>query len=291
VTVRALLRLDRPRETPPRWALLVFAASPVSLLVSGFHGNVDSVMAMALVLAVIAVQDDRPVASAGWFALAANVKVAALLLGPLVLAIWIHRGRWRSFAPAAAGMTVLGWLPALLTAPQEFVDQVLGYSSRWGTWGITWLARRFGGEAMQNLPTFGALTPQQSVVVGGLKVLILLATVALAWRGREAVGPDLWRWAALTWGVFFALAPGVGAQYLVWIAPFVLLASARAFAVVTASSTVALVAFYGVTSQWRFDFAHSTILVEDTWLPWTLLPWVCIVAFVVDELRRSSPPT
>ena len=31
-------------NAPPWWTLILFAASPVSLMISGFHGNVDPVM-------------------------------------------------------------------------------------------------------------------------------------------------------------------------------------------------------------------------------------------------------
>jgi hypothetical protein len=289
VTVKALLRFQQARDLVPWWSLALFAASPVSLLVSGFHGNVDSVMAMALVLSVIAVADDRPVASGIWLALAANIKVAALLMAPLIVLIWWHRRRNRSFLPVFAGLTLLGWLPALVVAPSEFVHQVLGYSSRWGTWGFTFLARRFGGDAMRTLPGFADLTSTQSLIVSVLKVLILAGVLVVAWRGRAANAGDVWRFAALTWAIFFVLAPGIGAQYLVWLAPFVLVAAPPAYAAITAASTVALLAFYGITSSWRFDFAHSTILVEDDWLPWTCLPWLAIIGFVISELVPSRP--
>lgn len=289
VTVKALVRADEEHGLVPWWALALLAASPVSLFVSGFHGNVDSIMTMALVLAVIAVTEDRPVASAAWLAVAANVKVAALLLAPLLLAVWWHRHRSRSFVPVLAGLTLLGWSPALLTAPREFVDQVLGYSSRWGTWGLTYLARQLGGASMQTSTEFGELTSTESILVAALKAAIVIGTVLIAWRGRAAGGRAIWTGAAATWLVFFALAPGVGPQYLVWLAPFVAVASPRGYIALTSASTVGLVAFYGITSGWRFDFAHSTNPIEHEWLPWMCLPWVVILGLGIQQLRIRDP--
>src|SRR6185295_16024848 len=60
---------------PPWWALIVFAASPVSLMVSGFHGNVDPIMVALLFLATIAAACERPVLCGVLFGLAANVKI------------------------------------------------------------------------------------------------------------------------------------------------------------------------------------------------------------------------
>lgn len=289
VTVRAVLRAGVGGRTPPLWALLAFAASPVSLLVSGFHGNVDPIMVMALVLATIAATEDRPLASGSWLALAANVKVAALLLAPLLLLFWLHRGRGRAFLPSFVGLTAVGWMPALIAAPREFADQVLAYSGRWGSWGFSWVLSRLGG-VLEPLPSFGAFTSAQSFIISLAKVAILGVTLLLAWRGRAASGLGICSVAALTWATFFALAPTGGPQYLVWIAPFVLMASPRWYLLITIASTVMLVAFYGYTSGWGFDVSHSTALVESRWLPWTTVPWLAITAYALTALREAAQP-
>src|ERR1051325_4085234 len=43
-----LLRLREKTGRPAWWALALFAASPVAFMVSGYHGNVDSVMALGI---------------------------------------------------------------------------------------------------------------------------------------------------------------------------------------------------------------------------------------------------
>ena len=120
-----------------------------------------------------------------------------------------------------------------------------------------------------------------------LKVLIVAAMLALALRHRSAGASSLWRRGALTWIAFFALAPGIGAQYLVWLAPFVLLTSPTAYVALTAASTVGLLAFYGATSDWDFYFADSTVLVDQEWLPWMVLPWLAVVGIGISLVRRG----
>ena len=48
------LRKQEPQLRLPLWSLLVLALSPVSIMVSGFHGNTDPVMVLLLVLAAYA---------------------------------------------------------------------------------------------------------------------------------------------------------------------------------------------------------------------------------------------
>src|SRR5438045_2873658 len=49
LVVLVLLRVTRTDLRVPAWALALFALSPVSLMVSGFHGNSDSVMVLPLI--------------------------------------------------------------------------------------------------------------------------------------------------------------------------------------------------------------------------------------------------
>ena len=53
--VLGLLHVRKLTGKPPWWALCLFAASPVSIMVSGFHGNIDPIMVMFLFLAAVAV--------------------------------------------------------------------------------------------------------------------------------------------------------------------------------------------------------------------------------------------
>lgn len=64
------------------WACL-FALSPVSFMVSGYHGNFDSILAMFVLLATYYAFKERIDLCAFFFTFAVNVKIAALLLGPV----------------------------------------------------------------------------------------------------------------------------------------------------------------------------------------------------------------
>ena len=59
--VLGLLHLRKLTGKPPWWALCLFAVSPVSVMVSGFHGNIDPIMVMFLFFAAVAVVKEQPV--------------------------------------------------------------------------------------------------------------------------------------------------------------------------------------------------------------------------------------
>ena len=58
--VLGLLRMRVETGRPPWWALALFAASPVSIMVSGFHGNVDPIMTALLFFAAYALLARTP---------------------------------------------------------------------------------------------------------------------------------------------------------------------------------------------------------------------------------------
>jgi hypothetical protein len=98
---------------------------------------------------------------------------------------------------------------------------------------------------------------------------------------------------ALSWAVFLALAPGFGVQYLVWIAPFLLVHSERWFAIYTAAASVALFIFYTAISKglpWYIGFNVGPTL--NLWRPWLLLPWSVLIAFLAasipEEIRGGT---
>jgi hypothetical protein len=289
--VLALLAWREKTGRPAWWALAVFAASPVAFMVSGYHGNVDSVMALGILLAALACAAQRPALSGLCLGLACNLKIIPLLLAPALFFFWWHRGRAARFSVTTILVVLAGWSYPLFTIPAVFLKNVLGYSGFWGVWGLTYLLRWTGLPALREM-AFADTTPQQAAIMQGLKLLIVLAVLALAWRRRKVEPPEIFRTVALTWTIFFVFAPGFGAQYLAWLAPFFLLANERWFAALTAASSVALFAFYTVISRglpWDMGFTVHSIAAQ--WAGWLLLPWLVLVAFLVWQVRGAFAKT
>ena len=248
--MHALLRWRGTSDHPPTWALTLLALSPVSLMVTGFHGNVDSVLVWLLVLAALECGAGRAAWCGLWFGLACNVKIIPLLVAPVFFFHWLSRGNARRFF-AGASLTILaGWAYPLVAIPETFLHNVLGYSSNWGGWGITyWLGQTHAA----------ALAPPQ-----------IFSTLALVWT------------------VFFVFAPGVGAQYLVWLPPFLLMQWPRWSAAIAAASSVFLFVFYDmICGGLPWYHGASTAELLPRWAGWSNLPWLALVAFLAVALRRA----
>jgi len=205
-----LLLLRRTLGLRTGWLVLA-ALSPVHFIISGFHGNFDSVLAAGIFLAFTAALHGRPVLSGCWLGLACQVKVVPLLFVPALALFWFQRGRLAAFS-AALGAGLLALIgPGLFLGGPKFLTNVLAYGSLWGTWGVPLVLRLCGWAPATQVIAFHFNPAQQAVAVL-LKMLIIAAAITLAWLRRRTGARGILGTGALTLLVFFTLTPGFGYQ-------------------------------------------------------------------------------
>src|SRR5208283_3429634 len=165
------LWIRRRTGQPPWWALALLAASPVCFMISGYHGNYDSLIPFGLMLAVVASMQRRAALAGVMLGLACQVKIIPLVMAPVLFFYWLHRGKAKGFTAATVITLVVGWSAPLFVIPATFVRQVLAYNSIWGWWGIPYLLSKSGLPGMDGIALFRPLTLPQTIVVDGLKLL------------------------------------------------------------------------------------------------------------------------
>jgi hypothetical protein len=290
VVVFILLRFWKTRAHTPLWSLTLFAISPVSLMVSGFHGNTDPVMVMFLVLAALACSRAQPILCAVFLALSCQVKIIPLLLLPATLLFWATRRMAVRFTIVFAFATVVPWLQPLVQCPELFLKNVFGYNSYWGTWGITYLLRltgwpQFNGTGAFHLPALAAAT------VFALKCLIISLAIILAWRRRVLDERALAASLSSTWILFFVFSPGIAPQYMIWLAPFVLMSSSVFYVWLTATSAIFLFVFYNTTAgglPWYYSLSSNAAEMVNVWTPWSLLPWATLIVGTILFWKKTT---
>ena len=216
-------------------------------MITGFHGNTDPVMVMFLVLAAISVLRNKPILAGLFLALSCQIKIIPLLLLPAFFFFWYTRGKTLSFVLPLTIVTVLLWFEPLTKFPALFLRNVLSYGSFWGIWGITyWL--RLTGLPQFSVVSFHHLPPFENLMVMLLKILIIVALLAIAWRRRKLSEYAFFETLSYSWIIFFIFSPGVCVQYMIWLAPFILLLSPAFYCWLVASSSLFVFFFYNVTA-------------------------------------------
>ena len=292
VVVLVLLRMSRTvtELRVPAWALVVFALSPVSLMVSGFHGNTDPVMVMFLVLAAYMCFCGRPLLCGILFAMSCQIKIIPLLLFPIVFFFWLGRQAALRFTIPFMLLSVAMWSQPLVGFPVLFVKNVLAYGSYWGSWGITYWLRstrcpQFNVAGFLNLP------PAAAVVASLLKAGIVSAVLVIGWRRRCLSAGAAISSVAYAWIVFFIFSPGVCPQYMIWLAPFILILSPAFYGWLTVTSSLFLFFFYnGLADGFPWFIGTSRFDNPDRFnllTPWSLWPWATLVCGMILFWKKA----
>ncbi|MDR3052134.1 MAG: glycosyltransferase family 39 protein [Oscillospiraceae bacterium] len=114
----------------------LYAFNPVALTVGAAWGQADALMTLGIVLALFAATEDRWQWALPLYALSVLIKPQALMLGPLGLAVLIHR-------LTADGRTL--WRRALIGLAGAALVAVAVAIPFWGSQPADWLIKLYGG--------------------------------------------------------------------------------------------------------------------------------------------------
>lgn len=272
-------------------AALFYALNPVSILITAGHGQFDGLV-MALVVAAWALWDTRLRRSAAWAALALGGAIAlkgfpAILLPALLIGIptWKQRG-------VLTGLAMLPLLACMLIYSAFFglegvmISRVLGYQSPpilgWALYLNSVLPKILPAGADQ-----GLLLVALCLSVAA-RSAILLFPVLLALRKPAWSLESLW---LATFLGFYALAPGLSPQYLLWALPLLALVDLKQGFLYTAftAPTLVLVYLWGFPEAIPWGPALLSLTSPSIWRPayWAanLVWWLACIWL----LYRLSP--
>ncbi len=237
----ALLAAAARRGRASPLAPWLYAVHPVSLLVTGVHGQFDAVALLFLLLAVEAQAEDRRDASA--LALSAAIATKSFPVLALPLLAW-GRG-WREaarYALLALGPGALLLLPFAVADPGALRRELFAYAgvADFGWTGVLrgaeWLAT---GDLTRSEARFW---PLASAVSRGLFLAAWAALVFARWAGRLRLPAD--RAVLVTLLAFASLYGLQSAQYLLWAVPLGLLRPGRLALLHAVAASAGLVGFY-----------------------------------------------
>jgi hypothetical protein len=255
LVLAAAARAGRAAPVAP-W---LYAVHPVSLLVTGAHGQFDSILLLFVLLALQALARERRDTAALALAAAIATKSFPVLLLPFLASA--GRAPWRSalrFALLATIPVGLLLVPFAAANPGALRRELFAYSGvadfGWNGLirGVEWLAT---GVLPRSEAWFWPLASTLS------KALFLAAWSALAlaaWSGRPGLEPERACLAVfLAFGVFYG---SMSAQYLLWAVPLGVMRPDRHVAGYTAAAMVGLIGFYlflapGVLAPGRLEGA------------------------------------
>lgn len=297
----ALLAIGRATGRSPEKLALFYFLCPVSIMVTGFHGNTDPAMVALLLisLALLVRREPWPFTAGLVFAAAIGIKIVPVLLLPLVL-LW-RRDRWRILGGVACGLAA-SFLPTIALGGMVVVERIFGYNTQAGNAGVAYLllsVAEFLRERAEGVALMFAHTAWGWMAIARYVILVAVAVYSLALAAR-APREDTRLLAGCGTILLFilALSPGGGVQYLMWPIAFLPFALAqRERWLVVAVFTLTQITLYTIWSDgFPWWYADSTVprpgvnLVPMANLVW-LATTVLASAAVVRTLRPEQPTT
>ncbi|MGZ6826667.1 MAG: glycosyltransferase 87 family protein [Mycobacteriales bacterium] len=206
-TVVVLGRLALPGHAAR--ARLLYALSPLALLVTSWHGQVEPVSVALGLTALLLARSGRAASSGGLLGLAVASKTWPVLFTIGVLRTLRPR-QWPAALLVSGAVVALFLVSTVVLLGDTLgaaVHVLAGYRSFSGQWGWTGLLNATHHPVAGY--TGGDTDHWQRV--GSVLVAASALVVLAVWR--RLPGPDLYVAVVL---VFFATAPGFGTQYLLW---------------------------------------------------------------------------
>jgi tetratricopeptide (TPR) repeat protein len=281
--------LDRRlHDASIRGALLMFAAAPALILISGFHGNTDSVMLFFLLLSVALLERGLSGRAGLSFGLAMCFKIVPVIALPVIYLYQSSVRKRIAFLGAAGIMLLVSWSPYLLQSPGTILRHVFGYGSYYGHWGISYLALQLGNVAPPSAWVSELLRP-----VGPY---LLLASIPLVSVYLRRSGATLYDQVGFIFFWFLAFTSGFGVQYLAWLVPWTVGLGAIPSGIFYAASGAFLFLVYNYWSQgmpWYLADSNRIGDYQGHYDYFQLLCWVTTILLLLtahQQIRGSATP-
>lgn len=257
----------------------LFSWSLISILVSAYHGNTDSLCAALSLASAYALQSRRYGLSGLLLGAAINVKIVPVMLIPVFLSFARSRSHGVRMVQGLA-VAALPFAALAIFAWSHLFSNILGYTSSPFQWGVTY----FMQKSAATLPHVSMWLAEAYVPSGRYILFGSMVCIGLLQYWRQRLNP--FQAGALALCLFMVMIPGFGIQYLVWPLPLLFAAHpAWASKYATVGGVFAFVVYYlfwtGTTpwfSHFRMSFPPPAPLLG-------LLTWAMLTGYVASGLR------
>ncbi len=203
---------------------LFYTISTVSILITSFHGQFDSITILFVLIAIYYLQlvnKYNLLISAFFLGLSAVTKPWTVILIPLfIFKIKSNQNRI-VYLSVAFGVILLSLAPYLIIDSKSFIRDVFFYSST-RDFGLAVLLDYFSINNVKYLESINLFLKANSGQFGKLLLISgLLINYFWVFKNKTSLLNSI----VITLLVFYSLSTGIGAQYLFWVLPFLLVSN------------------------------------------------------------------
>lgn len=218
-----------------QWRFVITACywlSPITIILSAYHGNVDSAVGFCILLALWCISKQRILAAAVALGVSFWIKLPGVFALP-VLFFFVPTWRQRFWFLSVVGIVgIAGYFPTLIQDPRAIYGNVLSYRAHnlhttagVSTWGPRVLL--FSVLAAPNKWPIATRAPILFLLEHGWRIALALG-ILISWLRRFRRSPvELGATIAFIYVILSALSDGFSFQYFAWSLPLWFLLPAR----------------------------------------------------------------
>lgn len=273
----------------------LYAINPVSILITGFHGQFDTLAILFIIFSIYYYKSKIKLVSPLFLSLAIALKGFPILLVPF-FAYYFGRNIKDKII-----FSVLTILPVLLIIlPFLFVDYPSIKSGLFSYSGVTdygWLSIIREKVWLEKSIIFATLPFVNRLLTFSKLVFLSIYGLCLFYNFKKIKNPSLPLLTALTFCLFLSLYGGISSQYLVWIVPFLIFINTRAFILYSLIASLAIISFYSFffpqMISWVMPISPQPFETLSFYIFTTILFWVYTVYLLFNKIIplwfRKSP--
>jgi len=268
-----LLKLARRRGLSPLWTTALFFLNPVSIILTGHHGQFDAVPLLFVVWAIVVLENTKRRRAANQITAFVLLTTALLFKQSILFQVFtvflaFHKNRFVGivltiFSVIFLGLSFVPFLPDAMTVITSTANQYAGIV---GVYGVSYAATLVCGQCM--FPIFG------------MTFWALFRNVFAAFTGLFALvarNKDIARSCLIVTLFFFTFTTGIAPQYFMYPLVFGVLYPSKWFVLFSFVTGVFLTGHWDELQYVPFQVVNYTTV------------WITVVLWFLAELGRMFP--
>jgi len=198
---------------------LICIFNPVNFFICAYHGNTDPLFIFFLLLAFDFIEDDKIVFAGMIYGLSLCIKIVPVIFIPVFFYFLRTRKSRVVFFMSSLLLPLVVYLPYLAYDYHSMLKDIFYYNSLNGIWGIGHILQGIASHENNNIFFRKTAYGLFKWHIASFRIMFFALQIVLIkyLSGRRPL--NLIELAFLTFGLFLAITPGFGIQYLSWL-PF-----------------------------------------------------------------------
>jgi len=266
---------------------LIWLFIPISNMITSIHGQFDPVVICLSLYStyILKFQPQKYKISAILLGTAITFKTYAIIFLPILLMELKERKKILYYTLLTFIIPFIITLPFFIKTPQAILNNVIGYSSRFGQWGYILLLEIISKNIQLNISYI-----KDFLIKYGKFITLFVMTIYILWIRNKEI--NIIKKITILILIFYVFTAGFGLQYLMWIIPFAIISKNKIFFYYSLFSSLWGLCHYIPITSMKFYFLIISFIRENYYWKFatlfSLITWIICIIWLKKEINYEK---